>query len=718
MGNPRAIPRTSALPTYVVGTLLAITAYYLVPGGPVPRIALYCAVDLSSALAILWGVRRHRPVHRLPWLLLAVAQLSFVAADGVFYFLVQVLSSTAFPTIADALYLVHYPVYAVALLLLVRRRTPSRDQASLIDAAVITLGAALLSWVFLLEPSTRTSGLTVLGRVVSMSYPLGDLLVLAIAVRLALGTGARSMAYRLLIGSLVLCLASNTCYGLMLLAGTYQPGNFLSGSWMLCFVLLGAAALHPSMRRLEEPTPVGEMHAGWARLSLLAGASLMTPATMMIQTLRDRPVNIPVVAAASTGMFLLVVARMAGLVAEQRRVAITDALTGLSNRRFLEATLRREVSKATRDGDDLSLLIVDVDHFKRVNDTYGHPAGDEVLYQIAGRLAAFARASDVTARYGGEEFAVLLAHTGLTELTAAAERLRRTVADNPVCTPNGEWLSITVSVGAAALPAHGRDADSLVGVADAALYAAKRLGRNRVKIGLGGDGAASDQALPDHAVLAYLERLADEIDAGFSAHEHSTAVSRWAGMVAEQLRLGPDVRAGCELAGRLHDIGKVVVPDEILHKPGPLTNLEWELMRQHPAQGARLVGLSPRLSRIATIIRQHHERYDGTGYPDRRAGEDIIVEARVLAVCDSWAAMRSDRCYQSALPLETARRELVEGRGGQFDPEVVDAFLELERVGAIGELYRRGEDADDLPATPAPAHAATSLQQVTGSPTP
>jgi putative nucleotidyltransferase with HDIG domain len=212
--------------------------------------------------------------------------------------------------------------------------------------------------------------------------------------------------------------------------------------------------------------------------------------------------------------------------------------------------------------------------------------------------------------------------------------------------------------------------------------------------------------------------------AALSAHDrptrgHAERVRMFTDLLAEELKIPERDRDLLRWAAILHDVGKLRVPTTLLNKPGKPTPGEWDVLRAHPAHGAEIAGaLLPWLGEWGSVIVEHHERYDGTGYPDRRAGEDIIVEARVLAVCDSWAAMRSDRCYQSALPLETARRELVEGRGGQFDPEVVDAFLELERVGAIGELYRRGEDADDLPATPAPAHAATSLQQVTGSPTP
>jgi diguanylate cyclase (GGDEF)-like protein len=637
-------------------------------------------------VAILVGVRRHRPSKRLPWYLLAANQLVYASADTTFYVTHDVLHREQYPAPADLLYLAHYPILIAALLLLVRQRTRRGDRASLIDASIIAVGAGLLSWLFLIGPYAGDTQLSALIKLVSVAYPTADLLVFAVAVRLLVGPGTRPASYRLLTASLLVVLAADSSYVLMQLAGTYTTGNLLNASWLGADLLIGAAALHPSMRVLAEPSEAAGTNASWRRLALLAVASLIAPATLVIPTALGRAVNIPVIAGASAALFLLVVARLAALVDEQRRAAITDGLTGLYNRRFFEATLALEAEQATRSGRDLGLLVLDVDHFKRINDSYGHQAGDRVLRELATRLTASIRGGDVVARYGGEEFVVLLRDTTLDALPETAERLRSAVGDVPIVLSDGIWLAITVSVGGAAWPLHARSAEELVKLADQALYVAKRLGRNRIQIGPPPGGTAMIQERDEDAVLAYLERLADQIDARLASEEHSAAISRWAGAIADHLGLGPDVRRRCELAGRFHDIGKIIVPDEILLKPGPLVDREWAVLRRHPVQGARLVGLAEGLHQIAMIVRQHHERFDGRGYPDGRSSEDIRVEARVVAVCDAWAAMRSNRPYDAARPVPAAREELRVSAGSQFDPAVVTAFLELEQAGVIGSF--------------------------------
>jgi HD-GYP domain-containing protein (c-di-GMP phosphodiesterase class II) len=174
-----------------------------------------------------------------------------------------------------------------------------------------------------------------------------------------------------------------------------------------------------------------------------------------------------------------------------------------------------------------------------------------------------------------------------------------------------------------------------------------------------------------------------------SPSEHSTAIATWAGAVAAHLGLDPDTRQRCELASRLHDVGKIVVPEAILTKPGPLTADELQIMRQHPARGGQLVTLAPELAEIAEIVRQHHERFDGHGYPDRLAGAEIRLEARIIALCDAYAAMRADHPYRAALSLEQALDQIREGRGTQFDPELADIVLELLAAGVIGEFSLR-----------------------------
>jgi two-component system, cell cycle response regulator len=669
---------------------MVIMAYYLVPAVSLlpawtPKLVLYQGLSFSAAVAILVGVRCHNPPQRRPWYLLAASQLIYASADATFYVAHDVLHQQQFPALADLLYLSHYPTLMAGLLLLVRQRTPSRDRASLIDAAVIALGVGLLSWLFLIGPLASNANDSALVKVASVAYPAADLLVFAVAVRLLVGPGARPASYWLLSASLLVVLATDTAYVLMQLTGTYTTGNVLDATWLASNVLLGAAALHPSMRVLSEPSEAATPTSRW-RLGLLAVASLIAPATLLIPTTLDSSINLTVIAGASAALFLLVVARLGELVDEQRRAAITDGLTGLHNRRFFEATLALEAEQAARSERDLGLLVLDIDHFKRINDAHGHQAGDRVLRELASRLTAAIRGGDVVARYGGEEFVVLLRNTSVATVPEAAERLRRAVGDVPVVLADDLWLAVTVSVGGAAWPVHAHSADELVRVAHQALYAAKRLGRNRVQIGRPLGGTLMLKERDEEAVLTYLERLADEIDARQAAEEHSAAISRWAGTIADQLGLRPDARRRTELAGRLHDIGKIIVPDKILLKPGPLTGREWAVVRRHPVQGARLAGLADGLHQVAAIVRQHHERFDGGGYPGGRSGEDIRIEARVVAVCDAWAAIRSNRPYDAARPVEAAREQLRAASGSQFDPTVVAAFLELEQAGVIGSF--------------------------------
>jgi HD-GYP domain-containing protein (c-di-GMP phosphodiesterase class II) len=306
------------------------------------------------------------------------------------------------------------------------------------------------------------------------------------------------------------------------------------------------------------------------------------------------------------------------------------------------------------------------------------------------------------------------------ELAAVSERLRHSVGDEDVALDENTGVRITVSIGTASFPAHSTTDADLVSVADRALYTAKIRGRDRVVIGSGDEPAYDEQpgtapadgdvALPAVSApqLDYLQRAADEVDAWLSSFEHSHAIARWATSLAISMGCSQAVTVRAGLAGRFHDVGKVVIPRAILEKAAALTDEEWLLLREHPEFGSRIARIVPELATVADVIRQHHERFDGSGYPDGRRGLDIRPEARLIAVCDSWAAMCSDRPYQRALDAAQARDELLRGRGGQFDPEVVDAFLALHEQGAVGELRRLTGDG-----RPTAAPAALSAQPVT-----
>jgi response regulator RpfG family c-di-GMP phosphodiesterase len=303
------------------------------------------------------------------------------------------------------------------------------------------------------------------------------------------------------------------------------------------------------------------------------------------------------------------------------------------------------------------------------------------------------RQADFLARYGGEEFALVVPGASPQELASIGERLRMQVASSPIQVASDTWIEVTVSVGTAGYPRHGKTPSELITTADRALYAAKSQGRDRVVVGE--TITASDLVdRPDQSptdLLAYLQRAADEVDGWLSTCEHGRAVGRWAAVVASALGEDEPFVRRIELAGRLHDVGKVFIPQAIWRKPSALSRYERHLVQQHSEFGYQMVSVVPGLLDVAEAVRQHHERIDGRGYPFGLSGPEILLEARIIAVCDSWAAMLADRPYHTAMGPDAACDELRNGRGTQFDQDVVDMFLSLHRQKLLGDLRRLAE---------------------------
>jgi diguanylate cyclase (GGDEF)-like protein len=680
---------------YLAGGIVVVAAYYTavhLDGPPVLRVVLYCLVSASAAPAVLIGCLRNLPPgrSRLPWLFLAFSQVVYAGADISFYVAHNILGENDFPALADPLYLSHYPLVVVGLILLIRLRTPGRDVASLLDAATVAVAATMLSWLYLIGPQARASS-PLLVKLTSGAYPVMDLMMFAVALRLLLGPGRRPTAFVLLSANLLAIFTADTIYVIQQLNGTYQTGNSLDAIWLAGNLALGAAALHPTVGRVAEKATAADVRLTRLRLVVLAGAALIAPATLLVQYSLGSLGDIPVIAAACAVLFMLTIGRLAGLVTDQRRLATTDILTGLRTRRSFSAQLPAEIARARRSGTTLAVLIADVDRFKSVNDRYGHPAGDRALIEVARRMRESVRHADLLARYGGEEFALVIPHTNSDELATIAERVRTRIAASPMLVCPGVWINVTVSVGTAEFRRHGDTPAELITTADRALYAAKSLGRNRV---VGGDAITAEDAPPPIGataesasdVLAYLTSAADEVDGWLSNCEHGSAVGRWSALVAAELSQDQEFVRRAELAGRLHDVGKVCIPVAIWRKPGSLSAEERQLVQQHPDHGYQMVRVVPGLAEVAQAIRQHHERPDGRGYPLGLRGAEITLEAKIIAVCDSWAAMLADRPYHTALRPEQAREELVGGKGGQFDPAVVDVFLDLHRRGLLGDL--------------------------------
>ena len=364
-----------------------------------------------------------------------------------------------------------------------------------------------------------------------------------------------------------------------------------------------------------------------------------------------------------------------GMVLQLADAARTDPLTGLLNRRGFEEHFELEVERSRRGDHPLSVLIGDLDGFKKVNDLFGHYAGDQALARAGAVLNREKRRIDCLTRFGGEEFALVAPDTDGAEAFMLAERLRVALRQEF----EHDDIPLTISFGVATRPQHGTTRQDLVGAADDALYAAKELGRDRTVIysnevvgvltPANGRNSKRNEQL---ATMLALTQALDMGDAGTAGH--SQAVGRYCELIAKQMGLDATTVERVRLAGLLHDVGNVAISHMVLCKPGPLSAEEWVEIRRHSEIGARILA-NARLGDIGEWVLAHHERLDGEGFPFGLSNGSIPLEARILAVSDAFEAMTSDRPYRAAISVDDAIAELRRNAGTQFDADVVEALL-------------------------------------------
>jgi diguanylate cyclase (GGDEF)-like protein len=363
--------------------------------------------------------------------------------------------------------------------------------------------------------------------------------------------------------------------------------------------------------------------------------------------------------------------RIAELEAEASKHANRDGLTeSLLTLRAFRAQLELDVQRAHRYRRPLSAAIIDVDGFRSINLNHGYAAGDAVLVGVAGVISQMTRSQDLACRMGGDEFAILLPETGSQAAHQVAERILIALEDLQA----GPVRGISVSIGIAGLcPKH--TPERILSNANLALGKARTGGGGRAAVFAGESGAGElaeiDTGRGD--VVAALASALQERDQ--YTGDHSESVVDVAARVGVSLALDDEAVSKLRTAALLHDIGKVGVPDDILHKPGPLDEREWEIMRQHPVIGERILRAIPGLGGVAKIVRHEHERWDGKGYPDGIAGEQIPIGARIILACDAYHAMTSDRPYRAAMTHTDAVAELTRNAGSQFDPNVAEALV-------------------------------------------
>lgn len=371
-------------------------------------------------------------------------------------------------------------------------------------------------------------------------------------------------------------------------------------------------------------------------------------------------------------------------------LAASDPLTGCYNRRAFMDSFERLWTRAREQTTPLACVMVDVDRFKSINDAFGHAAGDTVLREIAAILRAAARDQDLVCRYGGEEFCLALPGMSLAQAFDVGQTLRRRIADNA-------WAlnTVTVSVGVSGLEMAPQQASELLDLADKALYAAKRRGRNRVVRAdevREEDGAAAqelqaaqaaeesdDRRVEDRVTPQVVEALMTSL-----AHRDRNTADHCRRVAALCVGVGREFLAPwqcrlLEFGALLHDIGKLGTPDAVLLKPGPLNDDEWKIMRAHEQHGIQIIKASFNYPGLIDIVGMHHAWFGGNPHcPDLPKGQNIPVGARILAICDAYDAMVSDRVYRKGRPPQQAMAELRRCAGTQFDPELVERFIAVQ----------------------------------------
>lgn len=361
--------------------------------------------------------------------------------------------------------------------------------------------------------------------------------------------------------------------------------------------------------------------------------------------------------------------------ADARRQAATDGLTGLANHRALQETLAREVERSLRHGRPVAVLMMDIDGFKLFNDTYGHQSGDGVLRQMAEVITRTSRDSDFVGRYGGDEFMAILPETDREAAISAVSRLLKALSLERVQTRVGDEIPLAVSVGVAVCPDDSSNKEELLAYADASLYEAKQVSGNSV---VAAGGRADEDLAHRRTPFGVLDSLVQAIDRKDRyTRKHSQQDAEFAVELGKNLGLSEAAVGALRIAGLLHDVGKIGVPDEILKKPGSLTEEERAIMRDHVRLSDLIVHGDPELRDVSEAIRSHHERWDGGGYPRHLKGEEIPLLGRILALVDAYSAMILDRPYRKALAHDEAVAELRRRAGTQFDPQLVDPFVRL-----------------------------------------
>ncbi len=606
----------------------------------------YDSIVIGAAGAVLLRAALV-PTERAAWLSLGVGLLLWALGQTYYSIFLYYAEPAPVPSPSDAFFLAFYPASYLALALLLRARAKRVGPFAWVDALIVALAVAAVAAALVLPPVLNALGGSTLGDTVNLAYPCADLVLLGLVAAAITTCGwRRQRTWLLIAAALVLFGISDVVY--LSVGGQATAAlDAASVGWPLAFLLLGWAAWLPG--GAVEPTQ--DRGAG----SIVLPVAFATVVIGLLAVASFVPVGTAAVGLGVASL-LAVLARLAAtfsmntrILASSRREAITDSLTGLANRRSLTADLTRAVEGPP---DEPSLLVLfDLNGFKSYNDSFGHTAGDGLLKRLAANLATAMKPWGKAYRLGGDEFCIL-ASIGEATPDAIVRAAETALFEQ------GPGFSIEASWGMVRLPAEAATATDALRLADRRMYTAK--------------GRRADSVLSQtrNVLLGLLREREPELN------RHLDGVAGLASALGRALNLEAEDLDVLIRAAEMHDIGKVAIPDEILHKEGPLTDAERALMRKHTLIGERVLAAAPALREVATVVRSTHEHWDGGGYPDGLAGEEIPLGARMILICDAYNAMTSERAYERAMTSEEALEELQRSAGTQFDPRLVEVFIE------------------------------------------
>ncbi len=594
---------------------------------------------------------------RSAWCLVTLAMLASFGGE-IAQTVHEALHHRPFPSVADAFFLTFYPLMLLGVLrFAVGSRTVGERVRLSLDLAVVAIGTSAVVLYLVLGPTVVAGSPDLLQGVFSVAYPVGDVVLLvglaSVLVREADATARRSLWF--MAAGLLLYVTGDVIYGYISLNSSYHGGDPVDSFWVLAiamWAMAGAAQPRPE-ERSAQIAQTRRTRASWApHLATAAGFAVLI-------FMQRRDPFFPNVSVALTACLIasLVSARQflaqSDLMRMQRRSSyesLHDVLTGLPNRRCLLDDLGALLASAGPHSQ-WTLAMFDLDGFKLYNDTFGHLAGDQLLTRLGRRLGAAVKSHGRAYRLGGDEFCVLLngvAGSSEALLTLASEAMSE----------QGAGFRIGSSFGTVSIPEEADDVSGALHIADTRMYA-KKSGRR----------AASLIAQTRDVLLSATAEHAHDLG------DHMLEVGELSRNVARRLELDAETIDLTLRTGELHDVGKVAVPESVLHKAGPLTDEEWTFIRNHTMTGERILSAAPALRGVAKLVRSTHERFDGSGYPDGLKGDEIPLPARIVCACDAFHAIVSDRPYAPGITVAQAREELLRCAGTHFDPRVVQALL-------------------------------------------